>query len=154
MLQCVDFKFRRIACGISQKASLTEARRSILKPSISRKVSGAACCVTNCIFNHACRNVGIDYAGLLSLGRIVRAKVGNVWKKAIVICAKPEIYVLGPKITTQIVSFQAEIRSSSSRIRFGMCCSIMLGERRVFRHCYCSKFGCVCAFFVFVVSEQ
>jgi len=71
-----------------QKASLTEARRSILKPDISRKLSGAACCVTNRIFNQACRSVGVGYGGLLSLGRIVRAEVGNVWKKVIVVCSK------------------------------------------------------------------
>jgi len=52
------------------------------------------------------------------------------------------------------LSFQAEIRSTSSRIRFGMCCSDMLGGRRVFRHCYCSKYGCLCIFFVFVVSQH
>jgi hypothetical protein len=61
---------------------------SILKPNISRKLSGAACCVTNCIFNQAYRNVGLGYAGLLSLGRIVSAEVGNEWKKAIMVCAK------------------------------------------------------------------
>lgn len=112
--------------------------------------------MTNCIFNQAYRNIGIGYTGLLSLGRIVRAEVGNVWKKAFVVCAKviPEIYLLGLRITTKIVSLQAEIRSLSSRVRFGMCCSVMLGERRVFRHCCCSKCGCVCAFFVFVVSKQ
>jgi len=44
--------------------------------------------VTNCIFNQPHRNVGIGYAGQLSLCRIVRAEVGNVWKKAIVVCAK------------------------------------------------------------------
>ena len=44
--------------------------------------------MTNCIFKQAFRNVGVGYAGLLSLGRIVHAEVGNVWKKEIVVCAK------------------------------------------------------------------
>lgn len=44
--------------------------------------------MTNCIFKQAYRNVGIGYAGLLSLGRIVLAEVGNVWKKETVVFAE------------------------------------------------------------------
>jgi hypothetical protein len=118
-----------IACRIPQRTSLTETIRSSLKPGVLKKLAGALCCLTNCIFNQACRNIGIGYAGLLSVGRIARAEVGNVWKKAIMFCAKE-----GLRITTQIISFQAEIISSSSRIRFGMCCSVLLGERLVCLH--------------------
>jgi hypothetical protein len=67
---------------------VNRSSKSNLKPVSQVKLSGAARCVTNCIFNRACRNIVTGYAGLLLLGRIASAEVGHLWKKAFIFCAK------------------------------------------------------------------